>query len=100
MTKIILSKEALRDLDDLWFYIATDIPQNADRFLDRLVASIESTLTTLPLAGRPREEFGQGLRSFMFENYVVFYRKLRRDIQVVRIIHGRRDLSNVFQTSR
>jgi len=33
-----------------------------------------------------------------FENYLVFYRPIRDGIEVVRVIHGARDASRVFES--
>lgn len=40
--------------------------------------------------GRLRPEFGEGVRSFAVENYVVYYRH-EGDVLVARVLHGRRD---------
>jgi toxin ParE1/3/4 len=96
MTSVRVSEAAERDLDSIWLHIASDSPSNADHFLDRLVSSITATLATAPLAGRAREEFGEDLRSFPFENYLVFYRLRQDTIEIARIIHGARDLGAIF----
>jgi plasmid stabilization system protein ParE len=46
MTRLRISAAALADLDDIWFHIAKDSAINADRFLDRLLASVTETLST------------------------------------------------------
>ena len=92
MTPVVISDAARIDLDDIWFYIASDSPANADRFLDRLVDVATGTLAAAPLSGREREEFGDGLRSLPVENYLIFYRVRDGAVEVLRIIHGARDL--------
>ena len=96
MTPVRISAEAEADLDAIWLYIANDSPVNADRFLDRLVTSLTTTLSTAPLAGRTRDEFELGLRSFPIENYIAFYRLRDTTVEIVRIIHSARDLSALF----
>ena len=96
MTPVRISTNAENDLDAIWLYIANDSPVNADRFLDRLVATLTTTLSTAPLTGRARDEFETGLRSFPVENYVAFYRIHTEAVEIVRIIHGARDLSAIF----
>ncbi len=96
MTRVRISAEAVIDLDEIWLHMASDSPTNADGFLDRLVTTITDTLAAAPLAGRARDEFGVGLRSFPFQRYVVFYRVPREDVEIVRIIHGARDLGSIF----
>jgi toxin ParE1/3/4 len=96
MTPVRISAEAEADLDAIWLYIAADSPLNADRFLDRLVTSLTATLATAPLAGRTRDEFELGLRSFPIENYIAFYCLRDTTVEIVRIIHSARDLSAIF----
>ena len=96
MTPIRISAEAEADLDAIWDYIANDSPTNADRFLERLVTTLTTTLSTLPFAGRSRDEFEAGLRSFPVENYIAFYRVRKDAVEIVRIIHGARDLGVIF----
>ena len=92
MTPVAISAAARIDLDDIWFHIATDSPTNADRFLDRLVEVATCTLAVAPLSGREREELGEGLRSLPVENYLIFYRVQDGAVEVLRVIHGARDL--------
>lgn len=96
MTRLRISAEAVADLDDIWFHIAEDSAINADRFLDELLASVSDTLSTAPFAGRSREELAVGLRSFPFANYLIFYRIEKDDVEIARIIHGKRDLGRAF----
>ena len=96
MTPVRISGDAENDLDAIWLYIANDSPVNADRFLDRLVSTLTTTLSTAPLAGRTRDEFGVGLRSFPIEGYIAFYRVRDEVVEIVRIIHGARDLGAIF----
>ena len=96
MTPIVISDAARIDLDDIWFYIATDSPTNADRFLDRQVEVATGTLAVAPLSGREREELGEGLRSLPVENYLIFYHVRDGAVEVLRIIHGARDLGAIF----
>ncbi len=96
MTPVRISADAEADLDAIWLYIANDSPLSADRFLERLVTTLTTTLSTLPLAGRTRDEFEAGLRSFPVENYIAFYRVRKSTVEIVRIIHGARDLGAIF----
>ena len=48
-------------------------------------------LLTMPLAGRARREFGENLRSFVVDNYVIFYETVPEGIDIVRVMHGRRN---------
>ena len=46
--------------------------------------------------GRERPELNEDLRSFPEGNYLIFYRRWIGQIAIVRIIHGARDLDEIF----
>lgn len=96
MTKIVISPEARSDLDDIWFYIATDSPENADRFMDRLAGACRR-LATMPRLGRSRAELAEGVRSLPVGRYLIFYRTARGRVEILRFIHGARDFRQLFK---
>jgi toxin ParE1/3/4 len=96
MTRVRLSSKAQTDLDDIWIYIAKDSLTNADKFIDRLLETVQKILSTAPLAGRQRDELGEGLRSLPFERYMVFYRVENSAVEIGRILHSARDIEAVF----
>jgi toxin ParE1/3/4 len=98
MNLVRISTEAEADLDAIWLYIANDSPIHADRFLERLIKTLTTTLSTLPLVGRKRDEFEIGLYSFPVEGYIAFYRVRKDVVEIVRIIHGARDLDAIFSS--
>jgi toxin ParE1/3/4 len=49
------------------------------------------------MMGREREDLGRGLRSVAHGSYVIIFRYLDDRMQVVRIVHGRRDLPAVMK---
>ena len=53
-------------------------------------------LAAQPMMGRAREELAPGVRSFPFGRYVVFYMPMDDGIDVVRVLHGARDIDAVF----
>ena len=69
-----LSALAERDLEEIWSYVAEDAsPATADRLIDAIIDRFE-LLAEQPRMGRLRPEFGEGVRSFAVENYVIYYR--------------------------
>jgi toxin ParE1/3/4 len=55
-------------------------------------------LAEQPRMGRLRPEFGEGVRSFTVENYVVYYRH-EGNVLVARVLHGRRDQTAAWSES-
>lgn len=55
------------------------------------------TITEAPRGGRARPELYSGLRSVPFHRYVIFYTVEGRDVRIERILHGARDIEQVFE---
>jgi len=51
-----------------------------------------------PGLGRARDELRPGLRSFSAGRFLIFYRPLDNGIQVVRVVHGARDIGGLFRS--
>lgn len=90
-----LTEQADQDLLEIAFYIALDSVEVADRFIDRIHDRLE-LLAQSPGMGRPRDELAPSLRSFTVGNYVIFYRLSRDGIEVIRVLHGARDIDSIF----
>jgi toxin ParE1/3/4 len=91
MARCLVTPRADRDLDSIWSSITVVSPRAADAMIDRLTDTFDMLLT-LPEAGRLRQEFRKNLRSFAVENYVIFYRTVSEGIDILRVVHGRRDI--------
>ena len=91
MRQVLLRPLARTDLAAIWDYIAGDSPARADAFLRQLEATM-GVLGGNPLMGRQRDELFPGLRSFAVGAYLIFYRRQTAGIEVVRVLHGARDI--------
>ena len=87
--------QAEEDLLDIWVRIASDSPFQADRFLDLLDDKMR-LLADTPGMGRPRAELSSGLHGLPVGNYLIFYRQASKGIEVVRVLHGARDIEALF----
>ena len=96
MNQYRVSASARSDLDDIWFYIAQDDTLAADKFIEHVVSRFPK-LAQWPQIGRRRSELAASLRSFSVGRYVIFYRPMENGIEVVRILHGARDLPPLFE---
>ena len=96
MNRYRLTNLAQADIDSAWFYIAKEHPAAADRFLDRLKKHFEA-LAENPLLGEARADLATGLRQSSISNYVVLHRPARDRVEIVRVIHGARDLLTEFR---
>jgi toxin ParE1/3/4 len=55
-----------------------------------------SMLAENPWRGKARHELGEGVRSFPVGRYILFYRATPEGIDVIRVLHGARDLNAIF----
>lgn len=93
---------AEEDLLSIYVSIFPDNAAAAERWLEAVRKSARDLIGQHPEAG-VRRDYGrsalQGLRVIGvpgFENYLVFYRVTDIEVQVVRILHGARDIPNVL----
>jgi toxin ParE1/3/4 len=95
MLSYTLTVPAKADLLEILAYIAVDNVDAALSMYDRFYGCFEM-LAVSPAAGRRREELEAGLRSFPLGSYVVFYRARLETIEVIRVLHGSRDIDALF----
>lgn len=85
------------DIEQIWLSIALDNFPAAERWLDQLHDAFDR-LAEFPELGPARPEFSEGLRSWPLGGaYVIFYRVEPDTIDIVRVLHGARDLPGEFQ---
>ena len=96
MNRYWVSGDARADLDEIWFYIAQDNPDAADKLNHTLLSRFRK-LASMPQMGRLREELSHGLRSFPVGRYIIFYRPKEDGIEIVRVLHGARDFPPLFE---
>ena len=90
-----LTRQARRDVLDIWRYIAKDNEPAADRFVD-LLTHYFKLLGDNPRAGRRRDQLRRGYRSFPVGEYLIFYRIMKPGVCIMHVVHGRRDLEALF----
>jgi toxin ParE1/3/4 len=95
MPRVTRRPLAAADIFEVWDYIADGSFEAADRWVDQLDAKFQ-LLATQPMMGRARDELEQGLRSFPFGRYVIFYMPSDDGIDVVRVLHSARGIDAVF----
>ncbi|QGM45065.1 type II toxin-antitoxin system RelE/ParE family toxin [Methylocystis heyeri] len=94
----IFLNAALRDLDDIFEYLAE---QSGDlalarEFVDSIVEQVEKMAALPGTIGRPRDNLAKGLRSFPFRGYLIFMRYEKDRLYVVDVLHQRRDVESAF----
>lgn len=97
MASYRLTSKAEEDLLGIWSYIAEQRPASATK----LIRSFHQHFTLLaehPQLGQARPDIAPGLRYFPMKRYLILYRQTPDRVEVVRVVHGSRDLGALFET--
>ncbi len=96
----VLSRRAVDDLDAIWNYIAADNPDAANRVESAIFACFGS-LVRHPLIGSKRSEMTSLPVRFWpvaeFPNFIVVYRPETKPLEVVAVLHGKRDIGRLLE---
>jgi toxin ParE1/3/4 len=86
---------AIRDVDEIWEWIAADDMAAADRWVERMVEATDR-LVQFPNSGMARPELAPGARSIVTGRYLVLYRVGPDTVDIMRIVHGARELAGLL----
>lgn len=90
MTRVVRRPRAEQDISDIYDWIADSSPTNADRYIQRIVSTIDN-IAGMPSIGSFRLPSRPEIRAVPIGNHLVFYRTIEGGIEVIRVIHGARD---------
>ncbi len=98
---VFLTQDAESDLEELYDYIAFhDAPQRADYVLDQIEKAF-TRLSEFPERGtNPKELLELGIREYretFFKPYRIIYRIMDKNVYVLLIADGRRDMQTLLQ---
>jgi toxin ParE1/3/4 len=96
MASVVVRPRASQDLAEIWAHIAKDSVKHADKFAVLLDDHFRA-LARRPHMGRSRPELAPKLRSFPVGQYVIFYLTRRKGVEIVRVLHGARDIGSILQ---
>jgi toxin ParE1/3/4 len=98
--RVVRSPESEQDLAEIADYLARNSARAALRFLEAAEATI-TRLTDMPGLGSVFESDHSRLANLQvslvkgFPAYLIFYRYTDDEVQIVRVVHGARDLENL-----
>jgi antitoxin ParD1/3/4 len=100
MSSYALTPLAKADVFGVWARIAADNPAVADRVEQAIYDACEF-LAESPLRGHTRSDLtNRPLRFWTivrYSNYTVVYRPEKRPLQIVAVLHGKRDLRRILR---
>jgi toxin ParE1/3/4 len=99
---IIRRPRARQDIVQNALYLANENPDVARRFLDAVEETV-AMIAAMPEMGAPRTYRHTALKDLRsipvhgFDKHLVFYRPLDPGIEIVRVLHGARDLAAILE---
>ena len=98
--RVLWAPRARQDLRDIRRYYASVASlEIADEVL-RVIDRVSRRIAEKPLARRSRPELMPQLRSALARPYTIFFRIRNEDIEIVRVLHERRDFPTIFAKDR
>jgi toxin ParE1/3/4 len=97
MMRLIYLPAALADLKAIALFIAEDNPDRAASFVDELRRKA-TDIVERPASYPARDELSLGLRAARLGRYLIFFRTATDEVQIVRVLHGARNLPRLFDT--
>ena len=95
MAIVKISHLAELDLAEIWDYISTDNINAADKTISKLYLKLEN-LSDFPSMGRDCSDLQPVLRVYTIDNFEAYYKIGNDIIDIVRIIHSKRDKYRIF----
>ena len=95
MNSFRLTNQAQSDIHESWSHIADNSPGAADHWAEVMYDKF-MTIAQHPGMGREQSNISPNLRSFVVGNYIIFYRAVANGIEVVRVLHGARNIEELF----
>jgi toxin ParE1/3/4 len=93
MVKLEWSPKSLKELEEIYEYIAEDSREYALFFVRKLIAATTS-IVDFPMLGRIVPEFKNiKIREKIFKNYRIIYRFENDIIEIITIFHNARNLT-------
>jgi toxin ParE1/3/4 len=98
MSDFLIAPAARIELDEIWDYYARELqnPDAADRIRDEIFDAFHK-LAQMPGMGHCRRDLAaEPLRFWPVRSYLIIYRGAKRPIEVVRVLHGARDVQAIL----
>ncbi len=93
----ILAPSATRDLDRLSQYFLETNVEAGERLFKALNQKFYN-LTKFPNLGKLYSHLNPEIRGLLVEKHIIFYRVTDVEVEIVRIVDGRQDLTQLFIT--
>ena len=96
MAEVTRTPRATADLDEIWYRVALDDPEAADRLIDRIVERC-GQLASHPEPGPARPDIARDALMLTVGDYLNLYRIQDGGVDIVRVVHRARRLRRLFE---
>jgi toxin ParE1/3/4 len=98
--KLLVLPEAQQDATRHWHYIAQHNFTAAERFLEALASTYEAIRREPGIGHEEGFRRRKGIRSWRvdaYPRYLIFYRTSEDAVEIIRVLHGMRNLPKFFR---
>jgi len=98
MSRYILAPQAAQDLIDIWRYIKEQSSVTIADRVERTIRDRMGFLSSHPRAGHWRRDMtSQNVKFFSVYSYLIVYKPDTKPLQIVSLLHGRRDVEKILK---
>ena len=94
MTKPFYTSAARQDLVDILSYISRDKPDAAIAWVEKIEAKC-LLIASQPKMGELKSPLGRDVRANMVGRYVIFHRRSKDTVEILRVIAGDRNITKL-----
>ena len=95
MKRVAFKPDAIADLEMIGDYIASQNPSRAETYIDE-IRQKALNVGAAPMAYPMRADLGPDFRMTVHGQYLILFRVLEYEVEIVRIIHGARNLPHAL----
>jgi toxin ParE1/3/4 len=96
MLRVVRTRKARRDMAGAIPYLEK-YSEKAARRLEAAIQAQVDRIAEYPESGQACDELRPGIRRVVVGDYLLFYRVIGQAVQVLRFLHGARDLPQFFE---
>jgi toxin ParE1/3/4 len=105
VNRLLLHPKIEDDLLEIWSFIAADNPEAAERVVSAAYRTFEMLAQNPKLGSRARlkKETVPETRQFVvtdFPTYMAYYRVLDDGVEILRVVHGARNIDSLFESDQ
>jgi toxin ParE1/3/4 len=94
MNRYVINVLATQDLNEIADYFAENNVEAGESFFLAFNRKCQQ-IVAFPNSGKSYESIRSGLRGMSLKGYVIFYRFLDGDIEILRVLNGRRNFPSL-----